>query len=124
MKQFNDDRGSIYDFENGTQIITSKAGAKRANHFHKTSGHRTILTRGAMDYYEKVTGEPNSTIEKIRIEAPAIFDTIHMIDHLMHFTEDSEFVCVRVGGSENQEEYENDVVRLDYDMEKEYQNKN
>jgi len=119
MKTFTDARGSIYDFENGTHVITCKAGSKRANHYHKTSGHRSILTRGSLDYYEKST-VGDDPIVKHTIVAPAIFDTGPMIDHLMHFRENSEFVCHRINGSETTEDYEKDVVRLNYDMEEIY----
>ena len=121
MKTFTDSRGTIYDFENGTHVITCKAGSKRANHYHKTSSHRSILTRGSLDYYEKPTNSLQKPIKQ-NIVAPAIFDTDCLIDHLMHFQEDSEFVCLRINGSDTPEEYEKDVVRLNYDMQEVYDN--
>ena len=121
MKTFTDARGDINDFGDGTLVITCNTGAKRANHFHKKSGHRSILVTGAMEYYEKPTGSDEKPSKQV-LKAPAIFDTFSQVDHLMFFTEPSTFVCLRIGGSITPEEYETDLVRLDYDMKDLYDN--
>jgi len=118
MKKFEDNRGVIIDFENGVQHIHSVAGAVRANHYHKTSGHDCYLTKGALNYYERPVGE-NSPPLKLHLIAPVLFSTGPMVEHSMQFTEDSTFICVRTGGSYTPEEYEADIVRFDHKLEEE-----
>lgn len=116
MKTYTDKRGSIVDHGNGVQQIDSVAGAVRANHFHRTSGHDCYLTEGSLNYYERPVGSKDKPT-KVTITAPALFSTGPMIEHTMAFVEDSTFVCVRTGGSYTPEEYEADIVRFDHNLE-------
>jgi hypothetical protein len=116
MKTFSDHRGEILDFEDGTQFITSLEDSVRANHWHKTSGHTCILTRGRIMYYERPVGSIESP-EVTLYEAPASFYTGPNLEHSMVFLEDSEMVCIRKGGSFNHDEYESDLVRLTFNLE-------
>lgn len=121
MKTFTDHRGDINDFGDGTLVITCNSGSKRANHYHRFSSHRSVLVYGELEYYEKPSNSNEKPTKQI-IKAPAIFDTKNQVDHLMFFTEPSAFVCLRIGGSITPEEYETDLVRLDYDMKDLYDN--
>jgi hypothetical protein len=117
--RYEDERGYIQDVAEGEQVIFTRAGFSRASHFHKSSGHICVLTRGSMDYYERRTGSDDKPI-KLTLIAPVRFDTGPMLDHTMKFLEDSEFYCKRTGGSYTHEQYENDIVRLGYSLEDVY----
>lgn len=120
MEIFEDNRGKIIDLGNGYQIIESVAGSVRARHYHKKSGHYCILTRGALEYYEKDVGS-NQRPSKQVIRAPAVFSTTNKVMHEMVFIEPSEFVCIRTGGSFTPEEYEQDLVRFPYSLKDEHE---
>ena len=122
-KEFIDARGIIREITNetieteGIQYIYSNADARRAGHYHKLSGHHCILTRGSLVYYERPVGD-KGTPTQLKITTPAIFYTGPQIEHLMVFLEDSEMLCLRTNGSKNHEDYENDLVRLDFELDK------
>jgi hypothetical protein len=116
MKIYTDERGTIIDYGNGVQIIYTFKGKSRAHHFHRSSGHDAYLTKGRLNYYERAANS-NDTPTKVIITAPALFSTGPMVEHSMCFTEDSTFVCVRTGGSFTHDEYENDIVRFDHNLE-------
>jgi len=109
---FTDGRGKIlpivHDFAN-VQMIWSKAGALRANHYHKTDTHTCYLVTGSMDYYWRNHGQ--TTIHKERILAGELFKTGPLIDHEMVFSEDSIMVVV----SEHKRDaitYDDDIVKI------------
>lgn len=118
---FTDHRGKIlpivHDFAN-VQMIWSKAGALRANHYHKTDTHTCYLVTGSMDYYWRNHGE--TKIHKERILAGELFKTGPLIDHEMVFSEDSIMVVV----SEHKRDansYDEDIVKIT-PLHEEYEN--
>jgi len=109
---FTDDRGTIlpiiHDIAN-VQMITSKAGALRANHYHKTDSHTCYLATGSIDFYWRNHGE--TVIHKEHLPQGTLFKTGPLIDHEMVFLEDSIMVCV----SEHKRDpatYDDDIVRF------------
>ena len=109
---FTDNRGKIlpivHDSAN-VQMIWSKKGALRANHYHKTDTHTCFLGTGTIDYYWRNHGE--TTIHKEQFGPNDLFKTGPMIDHEMVFTEDSIMVVV----SEHQRDantYDEDIVKI------------
>ena len=56
-QSFSDERGTIENIADGTlgdvAIITSVAGAVRANHVHKDDWHLSYVVRGSMNYFWK-----------------------------------------------------------------------
>ena len=109
---FEDHRGKIlpivHDIAN-VQMIWSKKGALRANHYHKTDTHTCYLVTGSMDYYWRNHGE--SKIHKEQFVAGDLFKTGPLIDHEMVFTDDSTMVVV----SEHQRDavtYDEDIVKI------------
>jgi hypothetical protein len=119
MKTFTDSRGDIIDFENGIQLITSKPNSRRASHYHKSSGHECIVTKGAVWYYERPVGSQEKPTLTIFGEQTCFY-TGPNLEHLMVFHEDTDFVCVRTGGSLTPEQYEDDLVRFSHDLEEIY----
>lgn len=109
---FEDHRGKIlpivHDIAN-VQMIWSKKGALRANHYHKTDTHTCYLVTGSMDYYWRNHGE--TKIHKEQFVAGDLFKTGPLIDHEMVFTDDSTMVVV----SEHQRDaatYDEDIVKI------------
>lgn len=106
---FIDNRGKILsivdDFAN-VQIIHSKIGAVRANHYHKTDSHYCYLITGKVEYYWRNHGEDN--IQKETFVAGDLFLTGPGIDHQMIFQEDSIMVVVS--------EFKRDAVSYDADI--------
>jgi uncharacterized RmlC-like cupin family protein len=109
---FTDSRGKIlpivHDFAN-VQMIWSKKGALRANHYHKTDTHTCYLVTGSIDYYWRNHGEEK--IYKEQLVAGDLFKTGPLIDHEMVFTDDSIMVVV----SEHKRDattYDEDIVKI------------
>lgn len=112
---FVDARGSIQPLVAGdykaAQLITSKAGTVRANHYHKDDSHHMYIVSGAFDYYFRPTG---STVEPdcVRVKAGEMVYTPPMYDHAVKFIADTTFInfasCDR-----DQSTYEDDIVRIE-----------
>lgn len=109
---FEDSRGKIlpivHDIAN-VQIIWSKLGSIRANHYHKTDSHTCYLISGSVDYYWREHG--SDIIHKEHFKENEMFKTGPLIDHEMIFCEDSIMVVV----SEHKRDavtYDNDIVKI------------
>lgn len=117
-----DKRGKILHIAKGVDVlrIFCNKGSKRAAHYHIYSSHLCVLLSGAMTYYEKPTESTSKPI-RLKIKPGDYFFTDSLIDHLMVFNEKSVFDCYSFGSREKQN-YENDLVKLDYDLEEMYNN--
>ena len=111
---FQDERGAIFNLVEApfasVLLISSKAGAIRANHYHKTDYHYCWLQSGRMMYYQRPVGsseEPSS----VHIEPGQVFYTPPMYEHAMRFLEDSVFLCF-ARNSRQMADYEADTVRV------------
>jgi dTDP-4-dehydrorhamnose 3,5-epimerase-like enzyme len=111
---FQDERGAIHNLVEApfgsVLLISSKAGAIRANHFHKTDYHYCWLQSGRMIYYQRPVGSKDEP-EAVTIEAGQVFYTPPMHEHAMRFTEDSVFLCF-ARNSRQSADYEGDTVRV------------
>lgn len=91
---FVDARGKIQNLidESFTSaaVISSVKGAVRGNHYHKTDYHYCWLQSGRMRYYHRPVGskQPPACRE---IKAGQLYFTPPMVEHAMHFLEDSVF---------------------------------
>ena len=56
MKTHSDERGDIVKIFDDVSFIRTFAGARRANHYHKTTGHWCYLTKGLVVYWERPVG--------------------------------------------------------------------
>ena len=114
-KPFVDTRGEILPlFESGfesAQIISSKAGAIRANHYHKSDWHYCYLLSGSMRYHHRPTGS-NEDPEWCLVTAGQMIFTPPMVEHAMEFLEDTVFVNF-AGNPRDQASYEDDLVRVE-----------
>jgi len=122
-KLADDDRGLIEKLGTGpwqsVLRITSKAGTVRANHYHQHDSHLCFLESGKLRYVERdvlsATDNPETPelgeLREYIIEPGQLFYTSPMIAHAMHFLEDSVFYAL-TPRSGDQDEYENDVVRV------------
>jgi quercetin dioxygenase-like cupin family protein len=120
LDTFTDARGAINTWLRGCDVlsVTCAPGSKRANHYHKTSGHLTIVSKGRLFYYERPVGSkecPTLTI----FEVGQTVWSGPLVEHQMVFNEESEFWFFSTG-CRTQEEYEKDLVRLDFDLSEEY----
>ena len=110
-----DDRGSIQPLVAGdykaAQMITSKAGTVRANHYHKDDSHHMYIISGEFDYYYRPTGSTEEP-ECVRVKAGEVVYTPPMYDHAVKFITDTAFInfasCDR-----DQSTYEDDIVRIE-----------
>lgn len=117
--EFTDARGDIFKIldDGKTDIksillISSKAGAVRANHYHKKDTHHCYLVSGRMEYYERPVGSteiPEPTI----VEAGDMVFTPSMMEHAMKFTEDSQFWTFSTE-ARSKENYEAEIVRVKF----------
>lgn len=121
-KNYRDNRGVIETLCKNVDVlrITSKAGTERANHWHKTSNHWCLVTKGIIEYFERPTGE-NVKPTVSFFEVGDLFYTGPMVEHTMFFPEDTEFYCFS-GGDRTQEAYENDLVRFSKSLKEVYNN--
>jgi oxalate decarboxylase/phosphoglucose isomerase-like protein (cupin superfamily) len=111
---FVDERGEIRNLIDApftsAAVITSKKGAVRGNHYHKTDYHYCWLQRGGMIYYQRPLGDPNPPKPWV-IQPGQLFYSPPMCEHAMHFTEDSVlFVFAR--NNREMAHYESDTVRV------------
>jgi quercetin dioxygenase-like cupin family protein len=114
MNVYTDERGSIFDVAEGDfkaiQVITSKKGSIRSNHYHKVGGHILFVVSGRMRYLEAPVGV-GEVKETIVEQGQSIF-TGPMMVHATEFLEDTVLVCgatvSRADGA-----YEGDLVRVE-----------
>lgn len=109
-----DDRGEIQNLAEGAfgsaLVITSRAGAIRANHYHKTDYHYCWLQSGKLLYYERPVGSTAEPVP-VTITAGQVFYTAPMLEHAMRFVEDSVMLCF-ARNSRLMDNYEADTVRV------------
>lgn len=117
-----DERGEIRKIAKNVDVleISSKEGTKRANHRHLKFGHICYLEYGEIEYYERDVGSNQRPLKTV-IRPGEYFFTDAKKEHLMKFTANSWFLCFSFG-SRDREDYENDTVKLDYDLEEIYNN--
>lgn len=116
--KFSDDRGTILRLTDksvgGVQLITTKAGARRASHWHREDGHLCTVVSGRIDYYERPVSadlHPKMDVKHFSFGPGESFFTGPNVEHEMHFPEDTVFVCMS-NKHRTPDEYEKDLVRL------------
>lgn len=91
-------------------IITSVAGAVRANHYHKTDWHYSYVVSGAVDYYERCVGS-RETPKCERFPGGTMFFTPPLVEHAMFFPQTTTFITF-AKNIRDHEHHEDDVVRV------------
>ncbi|MBI4353627.1 MAG: hypothetical protein HY595_00175 [Candidatus Omnitrophica bacterium] len=113
---FVDERGAIQNLIDGpfgsALVMTSKKGAVRGNHYHKTDFHYCWLQQGRMIYSHRPVGE-SGAYQRWVIEPGQLFYTPPRYEHIMEFTEDSIVFAV-ARNSRTMANYERDTVRLQH----------
>ena len=111
---FEDTRGSIQPLvgvaTNDVALVTSRKGAVRANHYHKTDWHYCYVLSGSIEYHHR----PAGSLEPPRIDvitSGQMFYTPPLVEHAMRFLDDTQFI-VMSGNPRDRESYESDVVRI------------
>jgi len=111
---FSDARGAIQplvDAPIGSAVlISSRQGAVRANHYHRTDWHYCYVVSGSIEYFHRSTGSSQEP-ERVLVTAGQMFFTPPMTDHTMVFPEDTVFLTLG-RNPRDQESYEADVVRI------------
>lgn len=111
---FIDERGEIQNIVEAAfgsvLTITSRAGAIRANHYHKTDYHYCWLQSGRVVYYYRPVGSQSPPIE-LTVGQGKVFYTPPMEQHAMRFLEDSVMLCF-ARNSRTMANYEADTVRI------------
>ena len=114
-KPFVDSRGAIQTLADAdirtAQIITSRMGTVRANHYHKTDWHYCYVVAGSIDYYHRPVGSKDKP-EHILVKTGQVFFTPPMVEHAMVFPEDCTFLNL-AGNNRDQKHYEEDLVRVE-----------
>jgi len=112
---FTDARGAIQTLVQGTfnaaQIITSKAGMIRSNHYHKEDWHYLFVISGAMRYLYRPAGSTQPPKE-FTVRAGQLVYTPPLVEHATEFLEDTLMVNL-AGGVRDQASYESDLVRVE-----------
>jgi quercetin dioxygenase-like cupin family protein len=112
---FIDSRGGIQPLVDlpmkSAVLITSKKGTVRANHYHKTDWHFCYIISGEIEYHHRPHGKKEEP-KKVIVKQGQIFFTPPMVDHAMHFLEDTVFLTLG-RNSRRQEVYEADVERIE-----------
>jgi uncharacterized RmlC-like cupin family protein len=114
-QSFNDERGTIDNIADGTlgdvAVITSVAGAIRANHVHKEDWHLSYMVQGAMNYFWKDEAGKEKFVEVSRgqmVYSPP------GTPHKMLFLEESSFIAI-AAKNRSSKDYELDTTRLPED---------
>ena len=112
---FVDSRGDIQPLVDARMksavLITTKKGAVRANHYHRTDWHYCYVVSGSIQYFERPTGS-TAPPREVTVRAGEMFFTPPLTDHTMLFPEDTVFLVLG-RNPRDQESYEADVVRVD-----------
>ncbi|MEO5338658.1 MAG: cupin domain-containing protein [Magnetospirillum sp. WYHS-4] len=112
---FVDERGSIQPvLDRGlgsVVVIASKAGAVRANHYHRTDWHYCYVLSGRIEYWHRPTGSARAP-ESLVLRAGQMVFTPPMLDHAMVFPEDTVFLTLG-RGHRDPVSYENDIVKVE-----------
>lgn len=111
-----DERGKILDVAEmdfkALQIITSKKGSIRSNHYHKVGGHLLYVMSGKMRYLERAVGADYPVTSESIISAGESVFTGPMVAHTTEFLEDTVMVCAAtVNRSDGA--YDADLVRVE-----------
>jgi uncharacterized RmlC-like cupin family protein len=114
-QSFSDERGSIENIADGTlgdvAVITSAAGAMRANHVHKDDWHLSYMLQGSMNYFWKDEfGKENIVV----VSSGQMVYSPPGTPHKMLFLEASSFVAI-AAKNRSSENYESDTTRLPED---------
>lgn len=113
VTEYVDERGKIIDVSDmefhGLQIIESKKGSIRSNHYHRKGGHLLYVVSGKMEYEERTLDGIGSN--QIVSAGESIF-TGPMIAHKTTFLEDTILVCCpTLKRTDNG--YQSDLVRYE-----------
>ena len=112
---FEDARGSIQTLVDGgiqsVQVITSKAGSIRANHYHRSDSHYMYVVKGTMKYIHRPTGD-TSVPKWLMVKEGQMVFTPPLVEHAVEFLEDSVFINI-TGKPRDQGSYEDDLVRVE-----------
>jgi len=92
-------------------LISSKKGAVRANHYHRTDWHYCYVVSGSIEYFHRPTGSDEPP-QRVLVTAGQMFFTPPLVDHTMLFPEDAVFLTFG-RNPRDQESYEADVVRVE-----------
>ncbi len=92
-------------------FINSRSGAARANHYHKTDWHYTLVANGKVCYFYRPVGSAKEP-EMFVAHPGTMFFTPPMMEHAMFFPVLTDiFTFSR--NIRDTEHHEQDVVRLD-----------
>ena len=112
---FTDARGDLQPIVNlpgcSVVFITSKAGSRRADHWHRASSHYCLVTKGSIIYSERPVGTKQAPRVTV-FHKGQLFFTPANVEHSMFFQEDSEFWTISNDNQRTQAAYEKDLVRL------------
>lgn len=92
-------------------LISSKKGALRANHYHKTDWHYCYVVEGSIEYIHRPHGS-DAEPERVLVRKGEMFFTPPMVDHTMIFPEDTVFLTLSRNPRDHNS-YEADVVRIE-----------
>ena len=113
-KPFVDARGVIQNLVEADMrmavVITSKKGAVRANHYHKTDWHYCYVLSGSIEYFHRPVGS-QAAPERMLIQTGQLFFTPPMVEHAMRFPEDTVFLTLSRNARDHAS-YESDLVRV------------
>ena len=118
-KTFTDERGEIktilsnMKFSSVLKIVTEK-GFKRANHYHVDDKHFTYLICGKLRYIQRPLGSYEKPSEYILLPGQSIY-TPNVYEHQFIALERSIMDCYCYL-NRDQESYESDTVRLNFDL--------
>ena len=111
---FEDTRGVIQTLVAGgihsVQIITSKSGTVRANHYHHRDSHHMYVIKGKMRYFHRAVGDSTAPVWVDVKQGEMVF-TPPMVEHAVEFLQDSIFLNI-TRMPRDQGSYENDLVRV------------
>lgn len=114
MEKIVDDRGVIQFVSEGVKwqtviLISSKKGAKRANHYHKTDTHLMHILKGKARYVEVGKDQgAGYVIDRVVGPGDQIL-TVPDVPHAMEFLEDSEMLVLSTNPRQPGE-YLNEIV--------------
>jgi len=115
VNPFRDARGNIENYDlicpvNMANIITSKKGSIRANHYHPEQLQQVLIVSGRYVSVCKDLLTPDATTNSMVVAAGDLVVTPPMVAHTMIFLEDTTFINL-VGGNRDHDKFGKHTVK-------------
>lgn len=92
-------------------ILTSRPGAVRANHYHKTDWHYAYVIDGEVEYFHRPVGSGDAPTRE-RFPRGTMFFSPPLVEHAMFFPVPTTIITFARNARSEHDTHEQDLVRV------------